>query len=337
MRNVRFTCSYLFFILITLVIVISSCKQTAEKSELKNGELSGDLIIFNAGSLSVPMKQLADTFRRMYPRVNILAEASGSVAGARKITDLHRQCDIMASADYTIIDKMLIPGFASWNIKFVSNEMSVVFSDKSRYASEINNNNWFEILMRNDVSFGRSDPNADPCGYRTVLMLKLAEKYYGKPGLTAAFLKKDIRFIRPKEVDLLSLLETNTIDYIFIYRSVAVQHKLRYLSLADEINLRNPGMPVLYNSVSIEINGDKPGNKIIQRGEPAVYGITVLRDAPNKKAAMAFVNYLLSKEQGMKIMEKCGQPSVIPAYTSSFDSIPLSLQHYASKTPAWIR
>lgn len=332
MLSFRFTSSY-FISLIAGLIILLSCNRSTDKSFDNDGGPSGNLIIFNAGSLSVPMKLLADTFHMMYPRVNILAEASGSIACTRKITDLHRECDILASADYTIIDKMLIPQYASWNIKFVSNEMSIMFSDKSRYAGEINKNNWYEILMRDDVSFGRADPNSDPCGYRTLMMLQLSEKYFKKPGLTAAFLKKDIRFIRPKEVDLLSLLETNTIDYIFIYRSVAVQHKLRFLSLADEINLRNPGMSELYKSVSVEINGDKPGKKIIQRGESAIYGITILRDAPNKKAAMAFINFLLTKQQGMKIMEMCGQPSVIPAYTSSYDSIPALLQHFASKTP----
>jgi molybdate/tungstate transport system substrate-binding protein len=335
MQTIRKGFSF-FLILVVGILGLSSCNRSADKALVKAGEPSGDLIIFNAGSLSVPMKQLADTFKQMYPHVNILAEASGSVACARKITDLHRECDIMASADYTIIDKMLIPGYTSWNIKFASNEISIIYSDKSRYAKEINSNNWYQILMRDDVSFGRADPNADPCGYRTVLMLKLAEKFYGKPGLTDAFLKKDMRFMRPKEVDLLSLLETNTIDYIFIYRSVAVQHSLRFLNLPDEINLRNPGMADLYNSVSVEINGDKPGKKIVQRGEPAVYGITILRDAPNKTAAMAFVNFLLTKQQGMKIIEKCGQPSVIPAYTSSFDSIPALLQHFSNKIPAHI-
>ena len=323
---------YYFVILIAGLTILSSCNRSADKSFENNEEPSGDLIIFHAGSLAVPMKQLADTFQRMYPRVNIVAEASGSVVCARKITDLHRPCDIMASADYLIIDKMLIPEYAHWNIKFASNEMSIVFTDKSRYANEINSNNWHEILMRDDVNFGRSDPNSDPCGYRTVMTLQLAEKFYSKPGLTAAFLNKDVRFVRPKEVDLLNLLETNSIDYIFIYRSVAVQHELKFLSLADEINLRDPEMTDLYNSVSVQINGDKPGKKINLRGEPTVYGITVLRDAPNKKAAMAFMKFLLSKEQGMKIMEKCGQPSVIPAYSSSFDSLPESLKQFSRKT-----
>jgi molybdate/tungstate transport system substrate-binding protein len=185
--------------------------------------------------------------------------------------------------------------------------------------------------MRDDVSFGRADPNSDPCGYRTVIMIKLAEKYYYIPGLTYPFLKKDLRFMRPKEVDLLSLLETNNIDYVFIYRSVAVQHKLKYLSLPEEINLRNPGLPELYGSVSVEINGSKPGEKIVQRGEPVVYGLTILKNAPNKKAAMAFINFILSKN-GIAIMEKCGQQSVIPAYSSTFDSIPEIFKIFASNT-----
>jgi len=71
--------------------------------------LSGDLIIFHAGSLSMPFKAIADTFMRIHPNVKILAEASGSIDAARKITELDRDCDIMASADYSVIDNLLIP------------------------------------------------------------------------------------------------------------------------------------------------------------------------------------------------------------------------------------
>lgn len=308
-----------------------SCNQNDRKST-KGDKLVGDIIIFHAGSLAVPMKLLADSFQQLHPEVNILSEAAGSVASARKITDMHRDCDIMASADFSVIDKMLIPKYSSWNIKFASNEMSIVFTDNSKYANEINQNNWFRILMRNDVSFGRADPNSDPCGYRSVMMIKLSEKYYNVPGLSETFLKKDLRFIRPKEVDLLSLMETNNIDYIFIYKSVAVQHKLKFLNFPEEINLSNPDLSTLYKSVSVEINGDKSGDKIVQHGEPVVYGLTILRDAPHKEAAMAFVEFILSK-RGMAIVEKCGQPSVIPSYSSSFESIPKTLKQFASKSP----
>jgi molybdate/tungstate transport system substrate-binding protein len=329
MMKIRLITFWVISLSASLSLLIS-CNRAGIKNS--GDEISGDLIIFHAGSLSVPMKQLSVAFHKIHPGVNILSEAAGSVASARKITDLHRDCDIMASADYTVIDKMLIPKYTSWNIKFVSNEMSIVFTDKSKYSSEMNKENWYKILMREDVSFGRADPNSDPCGYRSVMMIKLSEKYYSIPGFSKNLMKRDLRFIRPKEVDLLSLLETNNVDYVFIYKSVAVQHKLRYLTLPDDINLRNPDLSSLYNSVSVEITGEKPGVKIVQRGEPAVYGLTIMRNALNKKAAMAFINFILSKE-GMAIMEKCGQPTVIPAYSSTFDSIPEILQHFASKSP----
>ena len=43
--------------------------------------------------------------------------------------------------------------------------------------------NWHEILSSKDVIYARSDPDADPGGYRTVLTFKLAEKYFGINGL----------------------------------------------------------------------------------------------------------------------------------------------------------
>jgi len=288
----------------------------------------GNLIIFHAGSLSLPMKELAAEFRKLHPGIKVLLEPAGSVECARKITDLGKPCDIMASSDYQVIDKMLIPKYADWNIKFVSNEMAIVFNDKSRNANQINRSNWYEILLREDVAYGRSDPNADPCGYRSVMTMQLAEKFYKKPGLTSKLTAKDRNYMRPKEVDLVALLESNALDYIFLYKSVAIQHHLRYVELPDEINLRNPSFAKLYNSASVEINGKSPGMKETMKGEPMIYGITLLSNAPNKAAAIEFLTFMLSRDKGMKIMEKHGQPSVIPQQNSNYGKIPDALKHF---------
>ena len=94
-----------------------------------NQKENNKLIIFHAGSLSVPLKQMKDEFTKVNPDIEILLESAGSVKCARKITDLNKECDIMASADYTIIDEMLIPDYTGWNIKFASNEMAIVYHD----------------------------------------------------------------------------------------------------------------------------------------------------------------------------------------------------------------
>src|ERR1035437_9038309 len=154
---------------ILLLILSGFIMETNINSQTKPAEISGDLIIFHAGSLSVPMKEAAAAFNKLYPKVKVLMESSGSVASARKIIDLNQPCDILASSDYGVIDNMLIPKYASWNIKFVSNELAIVYHEKSHSADKINSKNWYDLLMNKDVIFGRADPNADPCGYRTVL------------------------------------------------------------------------------------------------------------------------------------------------------------------------
>jgi len=297
---------------------------------MQNEIVSGDLIIFHAGSLSVPIKEIAAAFTTENPGVHIMLEAAGSVACARKIIELNKPCDVMLSADYAVIDKLLIPDFAAWNIKFASNEMAIVFTDKSRRSKEINADNWYKIMLDNEVEIGRANPNADPCGYRAVLVSKLAEIFYKQSGLADRLLHKNTLNIRPKEVDLLALLETGNVDYIFLYRSVAKQHKLKYIVLPDEINLKNAAFAKLYNSVSVEIAGNSPTEKIMQQGEPMVYGVTIPNAAPNKTLALAFVKFLLTKDKGLVIMEKYGQPTVVPSETSSFDQLPAMLKGFAN-------
>ncbi|MHC4482999.1 MAG: substrate-binding domain-containing protein, partial [Planctomycetota bacterium] len=211
-----------------LVLAVASHKavpvRTGPGLDKSCSEVSGKLVIFHAGSLAVPFKQMCEQFNKHYPHIRIFREAAGSRVCARKVADLNRSCDVIASADYTVIETLLIPEYADWNIKFASNEMVIAFRSDSRRAKQINKDNWYDILLEKDVTFGRSDPNSDPCGYRTVLVLTLAEKFYNRPGLASRLLAKDRRYIRPKEVDLLALLEADELDYVLIYRSVAQQH-----------------------------------------------------------------------------------------------------------------
>lgn len=318
----------LVFILSTITALFSCQNNDSKNNNLKDTLLTGDLIIFHAGSLSLPIKKISEEFKKHYPEVNIMTEASGSVECARKITELNKPCDIIASADYTVIDKMLIPERTTWNIKFASNEMVIAFTEKSLKQQQINSNNWFDILLDAKVLIGRSDPNSDPCGYRTVQTLKLADKYY-KQTISHKIISKNTENIRPKEVDLLALLESHTIDYIFIYRSIAEQHKLKYIILPDEINLKKSELNSLYNTVEVEVNGKKPGEKIVQKGEAMVYGLSILKNSQNIKVAKVFVEFMLNENKGMKTLIQLGQPSVIPSQSNGYDSIPENLKKFA--------
>ncbi len=274
---------------------------------------AGKLILFHAGSLSVPFAEMEKKFEATHPGVDLLREASGSQQAARKVSDLRKPCDIMASADYEVIDKLLIPDFADWNIRFATNQLVLCYTDKSRYSDEINADNWYEILQRKGVVWGHSDPNLDPCGYRSLMVLQLAENYYKIPGLNDRLTENRPREnIRPKSVELISLLQTGNMDYAWEYLSVAVQHGLRYVILPDEINLGNYRYDSLYNRAVVKVTGKKPGTFMNIRGKSCTYGVTLIKNAPNREAAIDFLRYMLDPEGGLKVLKEMGQPPFVP-------------------------
>jgi molybdate/tungstate transport system substrate-binding protein len=265
------------------------------------------LIIFHAGSLSIPFKDMGEAFSRLHPGVEVLREAAGSRTCARKITELGRPCDVMASADYTVIENLLIPKYASWNISFATNEMAIMYRPDSKYAGEINGQNWYRVLLRKGVEYGHSDPNTDPCGYRSQQVWQLAEKYYKVPELYEK-LKAGcpLRNVRPKETDLIALMEAGQIDYVFIYKSVCLQHKMPFVQLPDQINLGSSRFADFYKQASIRITGKTPGSFINQTGKPMVYGITIPKNAPHRKLAIQFLAFVLGPG-GHEIMKQNGQ------------------------------
>jgi len=86
-----------------------------------------------------------------------------------------------------------------------------------------------------------------------------------------------------------------------------------------------------YKKASIKVSGKKPGIFIVKTGAPMVYGITIPRNAPNPAAALEFVKFLLEKDRGLEILERNGQPSMVPCYTDTYNRLPEILKKYAVK------
>jgi molybdate/tungstate transport system substrate-binding protein len=323
----RFGRLWLLTLLLALAFSAPSCDFFSNSEKSKKDTLH----VIHAGSLTYPVKKIIEEFIDENPGVTILSEVWGSKAGARRVIDLETPCDVFLSADYMVIKRMLIPDHAGWYIKFATNEMAIVYTPKSRYFDEINAENWHEIMLRPSVEIGRSSPDHDPCGYRTVFTLQLTGLLLGDNLTPQKILEKSQRNIRPKETDLIALLESNHVDYIFLYRSVAQQHKLPYLMLPDEINLKNPDLDSLYSTASVETIGATPDSTIIEKGEAMVYGVTIPLKSKNKQLAEKFVAFLLSKENGLRILEELGQPGIVPSKSSTFGQIPNSLKRFAIK------
>jgi molybdate/tungstate transport system substrate-binding protein len=282
------------------------------------GAAKDKVILFHAGSLTVPLAEMEKRFEAANPDIDVQREGGGSTKMARMISELNKPADIMASADYKVIDKTLIPAKADWNIRFATNQMVLCYTDTSRYAGEVNAGNWYEILARPDTVWGHSDPNLDPAGYRSLMVLKLAEKFYRTPGLYDRLIaNRPEKNVRPKSVELVSLLKTGNMDYAWEYLSVAVQHELKYVKLDDHINLGNYQFDDFYKQAEVQVTGEKPGTFTTRAGQSITYGVTLIKESPNPAGAVRFLEFMLAADGGLKVLEDMGQPPFVPARVSS--------------------
>lgn len=271
------------------------------------------VVIFHAGSLSQPLDAMEEEFRIGQPRTRLVRRAGGSTQLARLIALRKLSADILASADYRVIEEMLIPSCADWTVWFAANQMVICSTERSKHAGEVDPENWHRILTRPGVIWGHTDPELDPCGYRSLMAMQLAEIHYQEPGLYRRLLaSRSQKGIIPTAWELISMLKKGDLDYGWEYLSVAVQHKLNYVALPMEINLGDPSLDSFYQRAKVEVRGSESGTHITKIGGSCTYGVTMIKDGPNPQGAEIFLGYMLDREGGLQILERMGQPSIDP-------------------------
>ena len=108
-----------FSAVLGVVLVVLLCASVSSAAE--------KVTVYHAGSLSAPMAKIESLYEAANPGVDILRESGGSAALARKITDLGGGCDVFLSADYMVIEKLLRPAAADWNVLFASNAIVLMY------------------------------------------------------------------------------------------------------------------------------------------------------------------------------------------------------------------
>jgi molybdate/tungstate transport system substrate-binding protein len=278
------------------------------------------IIVFNAGSLARPLRAALDSFTAG-TKIRIEQENAGSVETARKLTELHRIPDLVGSADYQVFPKYLMPAQTSWYARFARNRMVLMYTPKSKFASTIDSTNWYRILQTKGVQTGRADPALDPNGYRSIIVMKLAEQYYKQPGLTDRLIaNSSAHVVRPKEVDLMGLLQAGEIDYAWSYESVAQGANLPYVTLPRAIDLSDPLRIADYAKAKVRIPGNSMKDSVEIEGEPILYAFTVPRSAPHKALGERFAAFLVSDTGKRIIAREHLDPLPAPIYVG--DSIP---------------
>jgi molybdate/tungstate transport system substrate-binding protein len=308
------------------------------------------LIIYRAGSLTRAFKPLITAFT-CRTGIQVKDVAMGSVDAGRQITAGGQACDLYAPADYLDIDLFMKPaGYANFNIVFARGRMVLAYSasglagKKLPPIAEAGSRpfhppdsipsaaaKWYEILTMPGVTIGGGNPFLDPGAYRAPMIFQLAEAYYKAPNLYNNMLEHlispgaDSGAVIGKQFQFQFAYEHNA------RATAAANPDYQYVDLPDEINLSDPARDAYYRQTAVVVvpglGTPRSARTIAVPGAHVAWGITLMRDAPNKENAINFLQMLLSHD-GTASLNENGPTPVSPALVSpqDFRKLPESLR-----------
>jgi molybdate/tungstate transport system substrate-binding protein len=303
------------------------------------------VIIYHAGSLTAAFAAVVALLTQQ-TGICVTDVAAGSLDAARRITAGQEPCDIYASADFADIELLLKPaGVADYDILFAQGAMVLAYTTASRNAASIAAAgttfappdyvpdaapDWYLQLTQPGVTIGGSHPFLDPSGYRADMMFQLVERHYNARNLYDLLLE---HYFVTKPSDALG----KTFDYQFTYEHSAqaafradTTRSYRYVRLPDEIGLSNPADDPLYARAGVVVPGlhvaDTPEAVRIP-GTRVVWGLTILKTAPNPDNALKFLQLLFGPE-GVAAQAASGPDPISPPVVIAGDHarLPGSLQ-----------
>lgn len=320
-----------------VVIVLAACGVFSSSSDASStSTTTGNVTIYHAGSLVGLMDdKVAPAFTAATGIATSLV-AKGSVKLANLIIN-GSDADVFISADATVNSELLMgdanDNLISWYITFGQTSIGIGYYPESPYSdvfAAVKNGSllWYEALLQNpNMKLGRTDPDADPKGYRTVMMFELAEEYYNTTGLVSGILgnatNRDQIF---SEENLETYLSAGDLDVGFFYAVEAGSlSDIDFITLPEEINMGSPALNDEYATVSY--TNSETGT--VYNGSASIYTVAILNNATHMTEAEEFVTYLLSSDGQTLLTEQGMGMANLTAYGDT-SAIPSSIAAYLS-------
>jgi molybdate/tungstate transport system substrate-binding protein len=260
-------------------------------------KVGGSVNVAYAGSLkSLNEKTIGPEFQAA-TGTKYTGEGMGAVGMSKEIASGEVQADAFESiGPYPLANVQ--PKFSTWSVGLVSSPIVVAYSPSCpKYGSELSQiaagkqpiSKLFQIMAEPGITLGRSDPNTDPQGQAFYEMVQAAEKIYKLPAGTANKILGPLS--NPKETfsetSMQSFLESGQVCMESDYQAAAIQQKLHYINLPDNINFGEPQLDSTYAKYTLKLD-----NGTTVHGVP-----TEIFAAPigtkNLNQALAFIAYQL--------------------------------------------
>jgi molybdate/tungstate transport system substrate-binding protein len=267
------------------------------------------------------------------------------VDAGRQITAGGQACDLYAPADYLDIDLFMKPaGYADFDIVFAHGRMVLAYSASGLAAKKLPPiaeagrfhppdsipkaaAKWYQILTMPGVAIGGGNPFLDPGAYRGPMIFQLSEAFYKMPNLYNDMLEHVV--VPGPMASEITL--GKQLDFQFTYEHNAratanTNPDYRYVDLPDEINLSDPAKDVYYRQNAVVVlpglGTPRSARTIAVPAAHLAWGITLLKDAPNRENAIKFLQLLLSPA-GTASLNDNGPSPMTPALVSPADFLKL--------------
>jgi molybdate/tungstate transport system substrate-binding protein len=272
----------------------------AQKKPQKQPPAKQPVLVLYAGSLTTVMEDGIGPAFQQKTGYLYRGEGQGSMGAANMIRDRLRTPDIFISADPAVNNRLLIGpanrDMVRWYVAFASGELVLGYNSKSRFAPDFaaakaGSKNWCDVLAMPGVKLGRTDPEIDPKGYRTLFLFSLADNFYHHPGISALLGPPQNPGQVFPEPELLARMEAGQVDAAIFYLHEVLAHGIPYITLPPELNQSDPALAPLYAQQSFTSS-----KGITIQGSPILFTVTIPVHAPNPQGAERFVLFLLSSE-----------------------------------------
>jgi molybdate/tungstate transport system substrate-binding protein len=312
------------------------------------------LVIYHHGSPTPAIEAAEKAFTAKYPNIRVIREKDDALANMRKVTDLGKNADIVYTDDYSIIPPVMFPKFADFWIRYAHDEMTIAYADNSKYAKEINGNNWYDILARKDVKWGIADPNAGPDGYFSLGQIMLSNLFYKNDKIFSNLItsntaitvtqngdryivncpenlspKSSKVLIRPDPETLYPMILAGDLDYAFGYMGSVIGEGpagIHTVRLPAQVNLSDLSLVSnTYNRVTINLFSDRPDRKISIKLGAKANGLTIPLNAQNKEAAAQYLEIFLGPI-GRNALNGVHITPLDPAETNDLSKVPETLR-----------
>ncbi len=294
--------------LLGVVLLLCSVITGLSAQNSTQSKPGGTVRVLYAGSLGAVLEKSVGPEFEKASGFTYQGEGQGSLGAAKMIFDGLRSPDVFISADAAVNDKVLMTPakkLTDWYVTFASSAMVLGYNPNSKFKSlfeqvQAGKVPWYEALKTPGLKLGRTDPNLDPKGYRTIFLFHLAEGYYHRNDLTSLLGDPANPAQIFPEPELLIRMESGQLDAGFFYRHEVVAHKMPFIELPNQINQSDPALASLYREQKFTTN-----KGVTITASPIVFTVTIPHTVKNASGAEAFIRFLIAGK-GRGLIEQYG-------------------------------